>query len=272
MPGHSTAAIAAYPWLGSTGKKVKVSCDFACYDIFNVTDPKVMDFLHDVLTEVMDLFPGKVIHIGGDEVLYEFWKGSPSITQYMKKNGIKTHADLQINFTNQMSQWITSKNRRMMGWNEITGAKIHDWQKAEDNITQQHLALGTIVHFWQGTPSLIKKTIEDGYDIVNSYHKYTYLDYSYKSISLEKAYSFNPVPEGLTAEQQKKVLGLGCQMWTAWEPDEKAVNWEVYPRIAAYAEVGWTPQEKKDYDRFLKALDYFLAKWKKQGIEYGQVN
>jgi hexosaminidase len=273
MPGHAMAAIASYPWLGTTGKQFKVPCIMGGYDIFNVADPKVITFFHDVLTEVMDLFPGKVIHTGGDEMPDKYFKESPSISKYMKENGFKTSAGLQYDFTIKMSQWLTSKNRHMMGWNEITGANVHGEQKVKDeNMIKQRLAPGTIAQFWKGEPALIKEAIEEGYDVVNSYHYYTYLDYSYKSISLEKAYSFNPVPEGLTAEQQKKVLGLGCQMWTEWVPNEQNMNTKVYPRIAAYAETGWTSPDKKDYNRFLKALDYFLNEWKQQGIEYGQVN
>jgi hexosaminidase len=272
MPAHAIAAIASYPWLGTARKNIKTPGNFVGGDIFDVTDPKVITFFQDVLTEVMALFPGKVIHIGGDEVNYTYWKNSPSVNKYMQENGIKTPADLQIDFTNNMSQWITSKNHRMMGWNEITGAKIHEEQNADDHMTEKHLAPGTIVQFWTGSPSLIKKAIEDGYDIVNSYSRYTYIDKTYKALSLKKVYSFNPLPEDLTAEQRKKVLGIGCQLWTEFVPDEKAVNYRVYPRIAAYAEVGWTSPDKKEYNRFLKALDFFLTDWKKQGIEYGPVN
>ncbi|GHT55787.1 hypothetical protein FACS189451_12540 [Bacteroidia bacterium] len=269
FPGHATAAIASYPWLGTTGKQLKVSCDYGGYDIFNMADPRVVDFFHDVLTELIELFPYQVIHIGGDETNYDFWKNSPIAVQYMKENGLKTPADLQVKTTNDMSQWLADHNRRMMGWTEITGAKIHAWQNREDNVTEQHLAPGTIVHFWQGDQDLLKKTVSDGYDVVNSFHEYTYLDYSYESIPLEKSYSFSPIPEGLTPEQEKRILGLGCQMWTEWVPNEQKLHYQVYPRIAAYAEVGWTAPEKKDYNRFQESLKYFLNNWEKQGIKVG---
>ncbi|GHT23304.1 hypothetical protein FACS189419_07090 [Planctomycetales bacterium] len=271
MPGHADAAIGSYPWLGIPKEGTRKTLDnlIGTY-VFDVTDPKVIEFFHDVLTEVMALFPSKVIHIGGDEVDYNSWKNSPAVSQYMKEKGIKTPADLQVDFTNKMSQWITSKGRRMMGWNEITGANIHGG-KNDDHATEQRLAPGTVVQFWEGNPSLAKKAIEDGYDVVNSHNQFTYIDFTHKKISLERAYSFTPVPEGLTEEQKKRVLGLGCQLWTEFVPDEKAVNYRVYPRIAAYAETGWTAPDKKDYNRFLKALAYFLTEWEKQGIEYGQV-
>ncbi|GHV66278.1 hypothetical protein FACS1894199_09360 [Bacteroidia bacterium] len=270
MPAHATEVIEIYPWLGIPKEGTKKTPDnlMGTY-VFDVTDPKVIEFLQDVLTEVIALFPSKVIHLGGDEVDYSHWKNSPAVSQYMKEKGIKTPAELHIDFTNKMSQWLASKGRRLMGWNEITGANIHGWGENDDHATEKHLAPDAVVQFWEGNPSLVKKAVEDGYDVVNSNARFTYLDYTHKSISLEKAYSFAPVPEGLTEEQKKKVLGLGCQLWTYLVPDENALNYRVYPRIAAYAEVGWTAPEKKDYKRFLKALDYFLAEWEKRGIEHG---
>ena len=95
----------------------------------------------------------------------------------MKKNGMRSYADVQMHFTNRMSGIIAQKGRRMMGWNEITGAQVNEYQRDGSGASQQQLAPGTIVHFWKGEPELIKETIEKGYDIVNSYHIYTYLDY-----------------------------------------------------------------------------------------------
>lgn len=106
---------------------------------------------------------------------------------------------------------------------------------------------------------------------MNSYHEYTYLDYSYESIPMEKAYSFNPVPEGLTDDQKSKVLGLGCQMWGEFIPTVESMNLKVYPRLAAYAETGWTDASNKDYQRFLDKLNSFLQKWKTEGITCGPV-
>lgn len=271
MPGHASAAIASYPWLGTSGKQIKVPGKFGVhYEVFNVSDPKVMQFFDDVTNEVIALFPGAVFHIGGDEVKYDQWKASPAIRSYMAKNGLKTPAELQVYFTNEISNMLASKGKRMMGWNEITGDKLHEYQSAEDTKeVEQQLAKGTIVHFWKGDPALIKKTIDKGYDVVNSYHEYTYIDYNYESIPLSKAYSFNPVPEGLSPEEQSRVLGLGCQMWGEFIPTVESMNRLVYPRIAAYAETGWTRADKKDYTRFLRSLDYFTSKWTAEGIVIG---
>lgn len=271
MPGHASAAIAAYPWLGTENKPIQVACKFGVqYDVFNVTDPQVIQFLEDVMEEVITLFPAPVFHIGGDEVRYNQWKASPKVRSYMAKHQITTPAGLQIAFTNGISNKLASRGRRMMGWNEITGAQINSYQKEAGGAPQQQLAPGTIVHFWKGDPELIRETIEKGYDIVNSYHIYTYLDYNYNSIPLQKAYQFNPVPEGLTETQKNKVLGLGCQMWGEFIPTTESMNKKIFPRIAAYAETGWTLEANKDYERFSHALDVFSEKWSKANITLGQ--
>ena len=122
MPGHAMAAITAYPWLLSSGEQIKVPTTFGIKDYaYNVGNPKVYAFLEDVLKEVMQLFPGKVIHIGGDEVKYNAWKDSPEIKDLMEKEGLKTYADVQIYFTNRISAFIEKGGFRMMGWNEILG-------------------------------------------------------------------------------------------------------------------------------------------------------
>lgn len=272
MPGHASAAIASYPWLGTSGKQIKVPGKFGVhYEVLNVSDPKVLQFLDDVTNEVIALFPSPVFHIGGDEVKYDQWKASPAIRSYMAKKGLKTPAELQIYFTNEISNMLAAKGKRMMGWNEITGDKLHEYQSEEDTKeAEQQLAKGTIVHFWKGDPALIKKTIDKGYDVVNSYHEYTYVDYNYESIPLSKAYAFNPVPEGLSPEEQSRVLGLGCQMWGEFIPTVESMNKKIYPRLAAYAEVGWTNPSNKDFDRFRNSLNSFIGHWEKLGIQLGE--
>ena len=274
MPGHASAAIASYPWLGTDNQQIKVPAKFGVhYNVYNVASPKVKTFLSDVMDEVISIFPGEVIHIGGDEVKYDHWKKSAEVHDYMKKNNLKSPAEVQINFTNEISEMLASKGRHMMGWNEITGDKINHYQSDQDTKdVNKKLDPGTIVHFWKGEPELIQKTIKKGYNIVNSYHVFTYLDYSYESISLEKAYSFTPAPKELSKEEAAKVLGSGCQMWGEFIPTVESMNYKVYPRIAAYAEDGWTNVDNKDYTRFLKGLDFFLKKWDREGIKYGPVH
>jgi len=268
MPGHASAAIAAYPWLGSGGEKIKVPSgyedghkDYA----FNVADEKVYHFIEDVLKEVMALFPGKVIHIGGDEVAYKVWENSEVVNALMKKEGFKNYSDVQIYFTNRISNFIEENGRRMMGWNEIMGNV--NVAKQEEFATTS-LAKSSIVHFWKGDPKLVNDAIEKGYDVVNSDNSYTYLNETYESISLEKAYSFNPTPKGITDEQAKHVLGMGCQIWGERVPKVTQLYYQVFPRIAANAEDGWTDGTNKDFDRFKQALEKLEHYWDSKGISY----
>ncbi|MBB6499579.1 beta-N-acetylhexosaminidase [Pedobacter cryoconitis] len=268
MPGHASAAIASYPWLGTTGEKIEVPVTFGKFkDTYNVADPKVYTFLEDVLTEVMALFPSKVIHIGGDEVLYDQWKASPQVKALMVKENLKTPADVQIWFTNKISKFIASKGRRMMGWNEIMGGKVHEFTDDKETAAKEKLDQGTIVHFWKGTTEMVTDAASKGYDVVNSYHIYTYLDYDYKEIPIRKAYEFNPIPEGLDPKYDKHVLGLGCQMWGEFIPTEASMQAMIYPRLAAYAEVGWTDLSRKDYTYFKNTMKLIENHWKAEGIQ-----
>ena len=256
MPGHSSAAIAAYPWLGVKDSVINVPSTFGVrYDVFNVADQRVRDFLKDVLVEVMDLFPSKVIHIGGDEVRHDHWKESEKVNSFMKENQIASYAELQVWFTNEISRFVESRGKRMMGWNEIMGSHLHDYISSEDVLIKKPLAKNTIVHFWKGDINLINDAVEKGHQIVNSYHEYTYLDYDLNKIPLSKSYSFDPIPNDLAPAYHHQILGLGTQMWGEWIPTVDSMNKLIYPRLAAYAEVGWTEVYNKNYERFLKGVD-----------------
>ncbi|WP_430974231.1 beta-N-acetylhexosaminidase [Sunxiuqinia rutila] len=269
MPGHSSAAIAAYPWLGTAKKEIEVPTKFGVgTDVYDVSDPKVYQFLTDVLDEVMELFPSEVIHIGGDEVKYDHWKSSETVQAYMKKNGIASPAGLQVFFTNRISNYLESKGRRMMGWNEIMGHNLHHFQDDSDTKVDQQLAQQTLIHFWKGDLNLATTAASNGYEIVNSLHSLTYLDYDYQSIPLSKAYHFDPIPEGLAKEYHSKVIGTGSQMWGEWIPTNGHMHFMVFPRLAAYAEVGWTELANKDFDSFKTALKKLQAIWQEKGIYY----
>ncbi|MUP39187.1 beta-N-acetylhexosaminidase [Labilibaculum euxinus] len=269
MPGHAMAAIAAYPWLGVLGTTTEVPVTFGKMDdSFNVADPKVYHFLEEILTEVLALFPSKVVHIGGDEVTFETWKNSAMIQALIKKEGLSSPADLQIYFTNRISQFVDSSGHRMMGWNEILGDNVHEWQDDANVQVKQTLAKSAIIQFWKGNLELINKAVSNGYKVVNSYHAQTYLDYNYKTIPLTKAYSFDPIPEGLDPKYDSKILGLGCQMWSEWIPTVQKMNLQIFPRLAAYAEVGWTIKEEKDYSKFLGSLSKLEKRWDLLEINY----
>ncbi len=266
MPGHASAAIASYPWLQSSGEQIKVPSSLGIKKLaYNVANEKVYIFLEDVLTEVMDLFPGKIIHIGGDEVKYDAWKECPDIKELMAKEDLKTYADVQIYFTNRIALFIEKNGFRMMGWNEILG-NVHV-EKVEQTASSE-LTKNSIVHFWKGDSLLLIEALEKGYDVVNSPGKYTYFDHNGKSLPMTMAYHYSPVPKGLTGNQAAHVLGLGCQMWGETTPTVKLVYNYTFPRIAAYSEVGWTKEENKDFGRFSEALSELKLYWDRKGIYY----
>ncbi|MFV0266777.1 MAG: beta-N-acetylhexosaminidase [Draconibacterium sp.] len=262
IPGHVTASLYAYPWLGASSKQQGKT---VAGDLYDVTDPKMEQFFYDVLDEVTALFPARIVHIGGDEANYVHWQNSPAINAFMQENNIPTYTDLQVWAINRVSKYLSSHDIRMMGWNEITGENIRNdahIQKSES----ETLAPGTVVQFWDGEVSLINKAIDKGYDVVNSNRVYTYLDYDYGTIPLEKAYSFMPVPEGIADKDKGKILGVGCQMWGEFIPTTARLYFQTFPRIAAYAEVGWVaPERKGSYSFFKERLKSLETIWEKLG-------
>ncbi len=125
-----------------------------------------------------------------------------------------------------------------------------------------------IIHFWKGSLDLMKKAVTNGHDVVNSLHSMTYLDYNYMTIPLSKAYSFDPIPEDLDMKYHNKVLGLGCQMWSEWIPEVNQMENQIFPRIAAYAEVGWTMKSKKNYEKFTQNLKKLQNRWRIDGVNF----
>lgn len=266
MPGHASAAIAAYPWLGSSSERIEVPIRFGkLHPVYNVTDAKVRTFLQDVVGEVIDLFQTDVIHIGGDEVRFNQWEANSEIVAYKKAKGFASFMDIQIEFTNHMSRYIQEQGCSMMGWNEILGKNLH----ADDHISfedpNQKVASNVIVQFWKGNLDEMKDAARNGYKLVNSYHAYTYLDYTYEAIPLEKTYHFNPIPEGLPKEYEKNIIGMGAQMWGEFIPTVDRMNEQLYPRVAALAEVAWS-KKKEGFEDFLVRLQHVEKYWLTLGI------
>jgi len=269
MPGHAVAAIAAYPWLGSLATTTEVSVTFGkMEDSFNISDPRVIQFLKDVLYEVMELFPGEIIHIGGDEVNFTPWEKSVKVQRFMRQQKLHSPVDLQIYFTNLISNFIDQSGKRMMGWNEIMGDDIHGERTEKQTKVEQKLASSAIVHFWKGDIDLINTAVKNGYNVVNSNHWDTYLDYTYERLPLSKSYAFDPIPDGLNKQYHPLILGLGTQMWSEWIPTVEQMEKQIFPRLAAYAEVGWTTPENKEFGRFTASLTEMEKRWQLEGIQY----
>lgn len=271
MPGHAMAAIAAYPELGTKKEEIDVWAKFGkAYHTYDPSAESTYRILGDVFDEIFELFPSKVLHIGGDEVRFDHWKESKSVQELMKKEKLKTMADVQLYFTNRIAGIVQSKGRNIMGWNEIVGDDLHGFLKGGQTASAAKLDKDTVVHFWKGSPELAKKAIKKGHTVVNSTHSSTYLDYGYGSISLGKAYSFDPIIKGLDAQYHDKIIGFGCQMWGEWIPTVESMENKVYPRLAAYSEVGWSELDDKNFDAFKTRMKRQLKRWDIQGIQYAK--
>jgi len=269
MPGHASAAVAAYPELGTGRRDIEVPVVFGkMIDSYNAADEKVYQMLSDILDEVVALFPGEVIHIGGDEVRFDQWKDSDEIKALMKRENLQTMADVQIYFTNRISKIIEAKGRRMMGWNEIMGDDLHGFLKDGQTGKAASLSKSALVHFWKGSRDLAENAIKKGHQVVNSWHMYTYLDYGYRTISMAKAYHFDPIFSGLEEKYHSNVEGLGCQMWGEWIPTAERMYKQVFPRFSACAEVGWTDLKRKDFSHFQQRMKTQYKRWQVQEIPY----
>ncbi len=250
MPGHAQAAIAAYPWLGVTAEPLEVWSRWGINaNIFNPSE-KTIAFMQDVLAEVIDLFPGTFIHVGGDEAIKDQWKASQQVQERLKELDLKDEHELQSYFIRRMDTFLTAKGRRLIGWDEIL---------------EGGLAPGATVMSWRGVKGGITAA-KSGHDVVMAPTTHTYLDY-YQSqdpgelpaiggfLPLETVYQFEPVPEELTAEEARRVLGAQAQLWTEYLPTPGHVEYMAFPRLTALSEVTWSPKERKNYADFLARLN-----------------
>lgn len=249
MPGHAQAAIAAYPELGVKSDPVEVWTRFGVNpNIFNPNEKTIL-FMQDVLAEVIKLFPSTFVHVGGDEATKEWWKASPQVQARLKELGLKDEHEGQSYFIGRMDKFLTSKGRRLIGWDEIL---------------EGGLAPGATVMSWRGVKGGITAA-KSGHDVVMAPTTHTYLDY-YQSqepgelpaiggnLPLETVYSFEPIPADLTADESRHVLGTQAQIWTEYLPTPGHVEYMAFPRLIALAEVAWSPKERKDYPDFLARL------------------
>ena len=255
MPGHAMAAIAAYPEVGNTGKQIEVHTYWGVTEhVLGVTD-NVLRFFEDVLDEVLELFPSKFIHVGGDECPKTEWRKTPSAQDRMKKEGLKNEEELQSWFVSHFDSWLAKRGRRLVGWDEIL---------------EGGLAPGATVMSWRGENGGIAAA-QAGHDVVMAPEKPTYFDHSQSELpteppghggynSLESVYAYEPVPKQLSAEEAKHVLGSQGQLWTEYMPDHKSVEYMAWPRLAALAEVLWSPPETRDLASLKSRLETHLKR------------
>lgn len=265
VPGHATAAIAAYPQLGVSGKPIAVSAEWGVnVNLFNA-DESTLRFLEDVLTQVVKLFPGRYVHIGGDEAVKDQWIASPKMQARIRELGVHGEEGLQAWMIARLGRFLSAHNRRLLGWDEILAGPL-----PED----------ATVMSWRGTEGGITAA-KAGHDVVMAPSDVLYLDYLQTASgdeppgrptlsTLEEVYAFNPVPGVLNAAQANHILGVQANVWTEHMRDFGRVQHAYFPRIAALAEAAWSPQENRSYGNFLKRLPAMLPRWQAQGIAVAQ--
>jgi len=256
MPGHSLAALASYPEYSCTGGPFQVACRFGIHqDIYCAGKDETFIFLQDVLDEVMRLFPSQFIHIGGDEVPKRRWKECPACRRRIQQQGLKDEHALQVYFTNRIAKYLAAHERRLVGWNEILSPGLEP-----DAVPQ----------YWVRDRKAVVAALHGGRQAVISMYLFAYLDHSYSLTPLSKAYRFEPVFHDLDEEAACNVLGLEGLLWTEFVPNRARLDYQVFPRLTAFAETGWTPKEKKDFLDFKKRLEVFQHRLDELGIRYAR--
>ena len=263
MPGHSQAAIAAYPELGCSGKQVEVATKWGVFDEVYCPKESTFKFLEDVIDEVVALFPGKYIHIGGDEAPKTNWKNCEYCQKLIKKEGLKDEHGLQSYFIARMEKYINSKGKQIIGWDEIL---------------EGGLAPNATVMSWRGTSGAVQAA-KEGHDVILTPGSHCYFDH-YQSeneneplaiggfLPLEKVYHFNPIPEELSEEESKYVLGAQGNVWTEYMQTEKQVEYMAYPRAVALSEVLWSSPEQKNYSDFIHRLEQYQKRLDQLEVNY----
>jgi hexosaminidase len=265
MPGHAVAALTSYPELSCTGGPFEVRKLWGVdEDVFCAGNEQTFAFLQDVLTEVIDLFPSKYIHIGGDECPKKRWEKCPKCQQRIKDQGLKNEFELQSYFIRRIEKFVSSKGRNIIGWDEIL---------------EGGLAPGATVMSWRGEEGGIEAA-KSGHDVIMTPGKYTYFCY-YQSenhdgqplalggyVPLELVYGYNPTPKELTTEEQKHILGLQGCLWSEQIPTPEVLEFMSYPRTFAIAETGWTPNSQKNFGDFVSRLEGLHKRYDAIGIGY----
>ncbi|MFW9902631.1 MAG: beta-N-acetylhexosaminidase [Candidatus Thorarchaeota archaeon] len=254
LPGHTRAALASYPNLSCKGYPFRVSTHWGIHrDILCIGKEEVFEFVQNVLKEIADLFPAKIIHIGGDEVVKRRWKECLDCQLRLQNEGLKTVRELQPYFTNRLLSFLINYNQKIIIWNDALNENLNGKM---------------ICQYWVRHMKRIFEHIKKGGDVIMTNYKYTYLDHSYSFTPLKMAYKFEPIPKKLEEKYHKRILGLEAPLWSEYVPNIKRLEWQTFPRLIAFAETGWTPKIKKNFKSFQNRLKYFLKRFDIIGINY----
>lgn len=255
FPAHSDEVFVAYPELCCAGKS-HASGDFC------IGNPKTFEFMENVLTEVIELFPSEYIHIGGDEAGKNTWKTCPKCQALMKKEKLANVDELQSYMIRKAEEFLNSKGRRLIGWDEIL---------------EGGLAPEATVMSWRGEAAGFKSA-RMGHDVIMTPGSYMYFDFyqadpRHQPVAIggytpiRKVYNYNPIPQdSLTAEEAKHFLGVQANTWTEYIPTPEHLEYMMFPRALAVAEIGWTPQEKRDWQDFKPRVNAHIPVLQQMGL------
>lgn len=252
MPGHTVAVLAAYPELSCTGAAFKVQTAWGVHkDVFCAGNDQTFKFLEGVLSEVAEIFPGPFIHLGADECPKDRWKECPKCQARMKSLGLKNERKLQTYFIHRMVEFLRKKGKRAICWDEILEGGIPK---------------GVVLQAWRGR-KFGAQAARQGAEAVVSPYSHVYFDHGVKSTNLEKTYSFQPTPPGLTKAQKKKILGSEGCMWTEGTPQD-FIDLQVFPRMVALSEVLWS-QRRDSFSGFKRRLKDHQKGLESMGVKFG---
>ena len=265
VPGHAQAAIAAYPELGVLGDNPPVSNEWGVNTYLFNNEEATFKFLENVLAEVVELFPGRYVHLGGDEAVKDQWIASPRVQARMKALGARDEMAMQGLLMKRLETFLSAHGKRLIGWDEIL---------------EGDLPANATVMSWRGIEGGIEAA-NTGHDVVMSPSSELYLDYLQTdspneppgrpaTIPLKQVYAYEPVPAALAADRQSHVLGLQANTWTEHMRTFARVQHAMFPRVAAVAETAWSPRSAKDWTSFLARLPAQLLRYRELGIDYAQ--
>ncbi len=261
MPGHSEAALAACPQFSCFGGPYSTDSDLRIHEgIYNPSNPRTFQFLDQVLAEVFKLFPGPYIHIGGDEVRTNYWSRSADCRVLMKRENLHTENELQSYFIKKMETFINAHGKTLIGWSEIL---------------KGGLATNAVVMDWIGGA---KQAAEAGHDAVMTPIDSCYLDHFHgraspdNYVSLERVYSFEPIPAGLEPQYQSHILGTEGVLWTEYIASLPHAQYMIFPRAGALAEAAWSPKSARDWNDFQRRLKVDEWRLALLGVNYQREN
>lgn len=261
IPGHATAIIAAYPELGTTTEPLKPVAEWGVFVNLLNTEESTMVFMEHVFEELVALFPGRYVHIGGDEAVKDQWIASPRVQAQMKALGLKTEMQMQSRMVARFEGFLAARGKRLIGWDEIL---------------EGELPPSATVMSWRGIEGGLQAAGK-GHDVVMSPVSHLYLDYLQTespneppgrptTVTLRKLYDFDPVPDALAADRHHHILGVQANAWTEHMRTYARVQHAMFPRLAALAEVGWSAKASRSYDDFITRLPAQLARYHMLGI------